>query len=282
MESKIAQTRCGPVEYTLEGEGPVVMVLHGTSSDCHQRWGKAALLEAGLAVLTPSRPGYGRTPAVVGESVERAADAMVALLASLGIERASLIAISGGGPTALHLAARHPERVTKLVLESALSQTWGRLRAELLARQGSFYTPMLVPLWGMLRLLSNLSPRRMARTTMSLFSTHDVDDIMRQISTQDLQAIRQFYQGSSYWRGGKVDLGHVIAPEVVRSIRVPTLIVHSPEDRSVPFAHAEYAHECIAGSELYAAPAWSHFLWIGPEAGEISDRVIAFLREARP
>lgn len=35
MKSQIAKTSKGPVEYTLFGNRPVVLVCHGTSQDCH-------------------------------------------------------------------------------------------------------------------------------------------------------------------------------------------------------------------------------------------------------
>src|SRR5512146_3344767 len=101
LESRIANTACGAIEYTLLGKGPVVLVCHGTSSDCFSRESSAPLLEAGFAVLTPSRPGYGRTPLNVGASAAQAAEAMIALLDCLGIKTCTVKAVSGGGPTGI-------------------------------------------------------------------------------------------------------------------------------------------------------------------------------------
>ena len=74
--------------------------------------------------MTPSRPGYGKTPAEVGNNAEKAAEAMVDLIDNLKIDRVGTMAVSGGGPTAIYLAAIHPEKVKKLVLVSALSKPW--------------------------------------------------------------------------------------------------------------------------------------------------------------
>ena len=112
MKSQIAQTSKGPIEYTLQGSGPVVLVCHGTSSNCFSTEQAVPLVEAGFSVLTPSRPGYGRTPLEVGRSAAQAAQALVALLDSLQIPTCSVLAISGGGPTGVALAAGFPERVT--------------------------------------------------------------------------------------------------------------------------------------------------------------------------
>src|SRR5271157_1607551 len=111
MKSQIVQTSVGPIEYTLLGTGPLVLVCHGTSSNCFSTAGSEPLVAAGFSVLTPSRPGYGRTPLEVGRSAAQAAEAMVALLDSLQVRTCSVLAVSGGGPTGIALAARYPERV---------------------------------------------------------------------------------------------------------------------------------------------------------------------------
>ena len=115
-----AQTKAGQIEYTLQGQGPVVLRLTGSMDDCQSSGGNAALLAAGFSILTPSRPGYGGTPLSVGKTAPEAADAMAALMDTLGISSANVIAESCGGPTAIYLAARHNERVRGLILEEAV------------------------------------------------------------------------------------------------------------------------------------------------------------------
>ncbi len=80
MESQVISTSKGAIEYTLLGSGPVVLVCHGTSSNCFSVESFQPLADAGFSVLTPSRPGYGRTPLVSGISAAQAAEAMIALL----------------------------------------------------------------------------------------------------------------------------------------------------------------------------------------------------------
>jgi pimeloyl-ACP methyl ester carboxylesterase len=103
MKSQLVSTQKGNVEYTLVGSGPAVLICHGTSSDCYSHVLTEPLNQAGFAVVTPSRPGYGRTPLEVGKSAAQAAEAIVALLDKLSIQSCPLIAISGGGPTGLAL-----------------------------------------------------------------------------------------------------------------------------------------------------------------------------------
>jgi pimeloyl-ACP methyl ester carboxylesterase len=197
MKSQIAQTSKGPIEYTLLGSGPVVLVCHGTSSNCFSIDMSTPLVEAGFSVLTPSRPGYGRTPLEVGASAAGAAQALIALLDSLSIQTCEVVAISGGGPTGIALAAGYPQRTTRLILAEAVTHPEDRPNEPSYKNQTAFYGPMHNLTWGMLGLMSRLSPRAMARQTLAIFSTHDPDDGLSKLSAEDIAKICRFYQGHS-------------------------------------------------------------------------------------
>lgn len=278
MKSQIAETVKGPVEYTLLGNGPAVLVCHGTSSDCFSTELAKPLVESGLSVLTPSRPGYGRTPLEAGQSATQAAEALVALLDSLKIETCSVMAISGGGPTGIALAAGFPQQVERLVLAAAISRPEERPNEPNYNRQMAFYGPMHSVMWGMLGVMGRLSPRSMARQTLALFSTHDPDDGLRKLSAEDIQSITRFYRGHSSRQGALADAQHTVGRELLRATGQPALVVHSREDASVPFSHAEWSMENITQSELCEGGFTGHFFWIGPDFPRISQHMAAFLQ----
>jgi pimeloyl-ACP methyl ester carboxylesterase len=277
-ESKIARTSCGSIEYTLMGKGPVILVCHGTSSDCFSVELSASLLEAGFAVLTPSRPGYGRTPLNVGVSAGQAAQTMVALLDCLGIESCAVNAISGGGPTGVALAADYPERVRRLALIAAITKTEDRTQEPSYQSQKAFYGPLHGMFWTMLGLISRLSPSGMARQTMTIFSTHDPEDVLRQLTTEDIQKICRFYRGRSSRLGAVNDLGHSVGKELLQKVQAPTLVLHSREDKSVPFSHAEWSLAHIPSAELCESGVTGHFYWVGPDYRRVSQRLSTFLK----
>lgn len=208
MQSQIAMTSKGPVEYTSLGEGPPILVCHGTSSDCFSTHTSMPVVEAGFRVLTPSWPGYGRTPLSVGRSAAKAAAALDALLDHLAIPTCCLIAVSGGGPTGLNMAARFPTRVQRLVLVEAISHTETRRDEPGYASQVAFYGPMHRLFWGGLRLLGRVSPRNTARQTLAIFSTHDPEDTLRRLSQRDILETGAFFRGRSSRRGAQNDLTH--------------------------------------------------------------------------
>ncbi len=279
MNSQIAQTLKGPIEYTLTGNGPSVLVCHGTSSNCFASEVTTPLVEAGFSVLTPSRPGYGRTPLNAGRTAAQAAQALIALLDSLSIQICSVIAISGGGPTGITLAAGFPRRVSHLVLADAISFPENRQNELSYKSQMAFYGPMHIIIWGMLGLMSRLSPRKMARQTLAIFSTHNPDDGLSKLTPTNIESISRCYQDHSSRQGALNDALHTVGADVLVQVHQPTLVIHSREDNSVPFAHAEWTLRQIPKAELCEAGVTGHFFWIGPDFPRLSQRMVEFLRQ---
>jgi len=279
MKSQITQSSKGPVEYTLLGQGgPMVLVCHGTSSNCFSTDVSAPLAAAGFRVLTPSRPGYGRTPLEVGRSAAEAAGALIALVDSLQAATCAVVATSGGGPTGAALAAKFPQRVTRLVLAEAISQPEERSNEPAYKNQVAFYGPLHGLTWSMLGLMSRLSPRSTARQVLAIFSSHDPDDGLGRLSPEDIQRLCHFFRGRSSRQGALNDLTHTVGSGVLDAVKQPTLVVHSREDKSVPFAHAEFSLAHIPHAQLCEAGFTGHFFWIGPDFTRISERVVTFLR----
>jgi pimeloyl-ACP methyl ester carboxylesterase len=129
----------------------------------------------------------------------------------------------------------------------------------------------------MLGLMSRLSPRSTARQTLAIFSNHDPDDSLSRLSAQDIDIIRRFFQGRSSRQGALNDGTHVVGRALLQTVQQPTLVVHSREDRAVPFSHAEWALENIPHAQLYEAGFTGHFFWVGPDFPGISQRLIEFL-----
>jgi pimeloyl-ACP methyl ester carboxylesterase len=99
------------------GSGPPVLVLHGWGAKIEAVDPIIRGLRSRTCVYAVDLPGFGETglpPQPWG--VAEYADWTLALMDHLGLERPSIVAHSNGGRIAIHLAARQPERVDKLVL----------------------------------------------------------------------------------------------------------------------------------------------------------------------
>lgn len=109
-------TASGPVEYAERGDGEPVLAVHGSGGGWDQGLVGAEFLHVnGFRIIAPSRPGYLGTPLSTGRTFAEQGDALAALLDALAIDRVKVLAASGGGPATYEFAARHPDRVLRLV-----------------------------------------------------------------------------------------------------------------------------------------------------------------------
>lgn len=114
-----AATPRGLIHYADAGEGPAILSLHGAMGGTDQGMILARVTGADAGrVIAPARPGYPGTPLSSGTTPEAQADLCAALLDHLGLDKVAVIAVSGGGATALMFALRHPGRCRGLVLVS--------------------------------------------------------------------------------------------------------------------------------------------------------------------
>lgn len=91
-----------------------VFLLHGTpGSRFFRHYDESAYVEAGARVITYDRPGYGGSDRHPGRHVVDCVEDVAAIADRLGIGSFAVIGNSGGGPHALAVAARLPERVSR-------------------------------------------------------------------------------------------------------------------------------------------------------------------------
>jgi pimeloyl-ACP methyl ester carboxylesterase len=270
------ETIKGKIEFSRNGEGSPILYLHGSLSNCNDDIGHKPLIEAGYSIITPSRPGYGNTPITSGKTAEQAADLLKELLDYLKIDSANVIAVSGGGLTELYFASKYSNKVKKLILESAVSKPLFEDK-ERYKNAKSFYGKGHKYIWFLLNFMGKTSKRSLVKKTYELFSTCDTKRIMQEIKKEEIDAVIKFYQKKPENVGALNDLEQTITEEVFQNIKAPTLIVHSKEDKAVPFSHAENSKSKIKNSELFVAETWGHFIWIGKGSDEVNKKVIGFI-----
>ncbi len=108
---------CFTGNFAIESQKDSVVFIHGAGMD-HTVWTPFVrhLGRHGRNVIAVDLPAHGRSAGPVMASVEDMSDWIVALLDSLGIERAALVGHSLGSLVALDCAARHPSRIRALAL----------------------------------------------------------------------------------------------------------------------------------------------------------------------
>jgi pimeloyl-ACP methyl ester carboxylesterase len=276
----VVATARGEVECTVLGGGAPLLALHGAMGG----WDQSLLLARALGAVAlghravcVSRPGYLGTPLGSGRTPEEQADLYAALLDRLGVDRAVVAAVSGGGPSALAFALRHPERCRALVLVSAAS-----------AR-------MDVPLplaWYVLKLAARIPPlaalmaRQAGRDPDAAAARSIPDAALRartlehpeagpllralQASTGDRMALRI--------RGTENDIATTRRelPFPLERVHVPVLAIHGTGDTVAPFAMSRALSERVPGAELLAIEGGGHVA-LFTHLDAIRARVRAFL-----
>ena len=102
--SQVLDTRCGPIEYAVAGDGPPVAIVHGAGGGYDQGFSFGEpLIHSGFRVIAMSRFGYLRTPRPADASAPAQADAHACLLDALKIQRVAIIGVLPAHPLRCNL-----------------------------------------------------------------------------------------------------------------------------------------------------------------------------------
>jgi pimeloyl-ACP methyl ester carboxylesterase len=106
--------------YEVHGTGRPLVLLHGGLGSGEMFGPVLPLLAAEHQVVAPDLQGHGRTADIDRPlDVRLMADDIAALIDHLGLNRPDVVGYSLGGGVALHLAAKYPDKVRRLVSVSA-------------------------------------------------------------------------------------------------------------------------------------------------------------------
>jgi pimeloyl-ACP methyl ester carboxylesterase len=135
--------------YQSVGSGTPLVLIHAFPMDSRMWQDTAFVLSSRCRVITPDMRGFGRSTLGDGEpSIADMADDVAALLDHLGLARATVGGLSMGGYVSLAFAARHRERLERLILADTRAAADSEIaragRADALARVQNEGVPALV------------------------------------------------------------------------------------------------------------------------------------------
>jgi pimeloyl-ACP methyl ester carboxylesterase len=276
MTTSIINTLKGKIEYSTIGEGQVILIVHGGHINCQE-----TIFQKGLDVhkyhfITPSRPGYGKTPLTsYNKTPGETADLFIALLDALNIPNVIVMGISAGGLTALEIAARYPNRVSKLVLLSALTKKWFSETDSQYKGGKIVFAPGTEKItWFLYRLLFHLVPAVMTKVMFKGISTHRPVEI----TENERNEVKHLTMHMRSGQGFHNDLDQTIEQETLSGIKCPTLILHSENDNALDLSHPNNAKRHISNAQLITFKnRWGHLLWIGADYTPILSELKKYL-----
>jgi pimeloyl-ACP methyl ester carboxylesterase len=233
-------------------------VIHGSGGGFDQGELLArAVVGDGFRWIAPSRFGYLRSTFHDGATFDEQADAFAFLLDHLGLDSVAVVALSHGGPSALLLAVRHPERVSSLTLLSAGvasstddDQAGADLKGAALTRIFQ-HDPLY---WLVTRLFRS-----------ALLDIMGADQSVKEGLTPDQrrlvdQVVDFMNPVAPRAAGVRFDHRAQLPGERIAAIRAPTLVLHARNDTLQLFHNAEFAKSRIPNAELVTFERGGHLL----------------------
>ncbi|MFI9082273.1 alpha/beta fold hydrolase [Streptomyces sioyaensis] len=239
--------RSAEVEYAVAGEGPGLMLVHGTGGNADSLFSAfVPYFASDRTVIRPNFSGSGRTTDG-GDTLTM--EMVVEQLAAVARESVDgpvdLLGFSLGAAVATAFAATHPELVRRLILVGGWVHSAGA--------RDQFYFSTLAKLFSGDR---DLFKRFSQLTAYSPAAVESVGpDGLVDYLRQD--------QWPPEGMGRQIDLcARVDNRALLADVLAPTLVIGLAEDQMVPLDGSRQLHAGIAGSKLIELPGQGHMDWV--------------------
>jgi len=251
---RFAEVASGRIAYVEDGTGPVALFVHGVPLNGYHWRHVIERIRYRRRCIAVDLMGLGYSEIAPAQDVSFSAQATMLreVLDALGIERIDLVGNDSGGAIAQIFAARHPDRLTSLVLTNCdVHDGWPppqvlplieRARAGTLA---SIFEPLLTR--------PDLARERFARgEPVPLFRSYAdpsvlTDDVIRLYLQPLLASPQRIDAFQRYWLG--FDNAQTVAiRDALAALRVPTLIVWGLQDFFFEKKWAYWLRDTIPGA----------------------------------
>jgi pimeloyl-ACP methyl ester carboxylesterase/DNA-binding CsgD family transcriptional regulator len=248
------------IAYAVHGSGPPLVraatwlthVQHDWDSPLIQHWLRG-LAERRTVVRYDMR-GCGLSDREVADvSLEAHVRDLEAVADHAGYERFALLGLSQGGPVSILYARRHPERVTRLVLNGTYARGRRRRGSAHAERTANLLTEIISEGWAD----NNRAFRHVFTDLLAPGASEQQAawfDELQRLSSSAETAVRV-----------RRALDQIDVSEDARQLAVPTLIMHTRGDAIVPFEEGRHLAGLIPGAEFVSLPGHNHILLEGDE-----------------
>jgi pimeloyl-ACP methyl ester carboxylesterase len=185
-----------------------------------------------------------------------------------GVERAPVLGISQGAAIAAAFAARHPERVSALVLVGGCARGWRVKRSAALNERFEAMMALMRQGWGG----ENAAFRQIFTTAFFPDAPKDHMDWFNELQRRTTSPANAAAILSA--------LGDVDVRDDLARVKAPTLVLHSRRDAVVPMKDGIELAAGIAGSRFVPVDSANH-VWLADEPAwsRFADELTRFLGE---
>jgi pimeloyl-ACP methyl ester carboxylesterase len=278
-ETRYADSGGVNIAYQVLGDGPRDLVfVMGWVSNIEVFWEEPTLarfltrLASFSRLILFDKRGTGLSDRVTDmPSLEVRMDDVRVVMDAVGSERAALFGVSEGGPMSALFSATYPSRVSALVMHGGFPRRirtpdfpWGPTEQERRA-----WIEQMRREWGGTFGLAARAPSMVGDERFSRWWGRLLRMGASPAAVMALVAMND-----------EIDIRHILP-----AIRVPTLLLHSMRDATIPIGASRYMAERIPGARLVELPGADHLPWLSDaEAvlGEIEEFVTGARQSVEP
>lgn len=271
--SRYVETDKGKLHYHVAGDGPPILLLHGSGPGV-SGWanfrGNLPVFAEHFRTYVLDMPGYGKSYPLNGNPFAVTPGAILEFLDALGLRSVSFVGNSFGGAMAVRIAADNPDRVSRLV-------TIGGVGISLFSASPPEGIKLLVDF------VQEPSHERLVTWMESMvYDTSLLTDEFVQtrweaasdpVTLADLKKLHN-PQMLAAMRHRRLDAADHVA--ALTRIQAPTLITFGRDDRVTPMDSALVAMRLIPKCELHVFYDCGHWAMI-ERKDEFESTVLAFL-----
>ena len=184
---------------------------------------------------------------VTDYSLNRQVEDLEAVVAATGLEPCPLLGMSHGAAISIAYAARHPERVTKLILACGFAQGWRHAGRDMREQSEAMLT-LIRTGWGQ----DNAAFRQIFSalfTPSAPPENQDAFNEMQKIDTSPANAAALFST-----------LGDIDVRDCLGEVQAPTLVINATRDMRVPLAAGRELASGIPGARFVMLETDNHVI----------------------
>lgn len=235
---------------------PPLVLIHGAGG-FHLSWPPQVRRLAGQRIYAVDLPGHGKSEGMGRQSIEEYADDIAAFMDALRIQEAVVAGHSMGSAIALTLALKVPKQVIGLILIGS----GAKLRVAPAFLEGVSNPNTFVSTVQMINGCS-FSPKASPR--------------LKELATQRMG---QSHPSILYYDYMACDSFNVM--DLLKKIKVPTLILCGTEDKMAPLKYSEFLRDRIVDSQLEVVDGAGHMLML--EQPDVAAGLISrFMKDLPP